>query len=329
MGLIKVKILITGGAGYIGSTLIERLLAGKDVIFSIDNLSSSDYSSLSRFRENPRLKLDVGDVCDLEEFNVKVNSYGSLDAIVHLAAVVGVAPSRKNPEDAISTNIHGTYNVLETARKKDIGRLILASTAAVYGNPVKSPIDEDHPLRPLNLYGVTKLAAEGLFNSFNENYGLHTTVLRFSNLYGVGLFTYWRSLIPRFVMMAYDEKPLTIYGDGRQSRDFIHVRDVAKAIAMVLSANRSAISGETFNVGAGEATSIRQIAGLISVLFQNNLDREVELRHLGPREGETYAEEFVFSNSKIKNRLGFGLEWSIEEGINELINYYSQLKKAN
>lgn len=172
--------------------------------------------------------------------------------MVHLAAVSGLENCRRNPDGAVLTNVLGTRNVLEAARKFDIQRVVFTSSAAVYGMPVTTPVGEDHPLRPMNLYGVTKLAGESLMRAYYDVYGLETVVLRLRNVYGVGVFTRWRTVVPRFVRQAMEGKPLTVYGDGWQTRDFVHVLDVVEAIRLVLRAEKGIVAGETFNVASGQ-----------------------------------------------------------------------------
>jgi len=153
-------------------------------------------------RESPRVKLAVGDICDSEKLEEVLREGEGVSAVVHLAAVSGIEECQRSPREAVLTNVYGTHNVLEVARKYDVGNVVFASSAAVYGNSVKTPIGEDHPLSPTNLYGVTKLAAEGLLESYHVSYGLGTVILRFGNVYGVGVYTHWETVIPKFVRQA-------------------------------------------------------------------------------------------------------------------------------
>ena len=315
------NVLVTGGAGYIGSALVERLLGDGHRVVSIDNLSQGDYECLGKYRESPRLKLVVGDICDSEKLEEVLREGEDVNAVVHLAAVPGIEMCQRNPKEAILTNVYGTHNVLEIARKHDIAKVVFGSSAAVYGNPVKTPVGEDHPLSPTNLYGVTKLAAEGLLGSYHVSYGLDTVILRFGNVYGVGVYTHWESVIPKFVRQALSGEALTIYGDGEQSRDFIHVWDVVEAVILALRDERGVVNGESFNVGVGKATSVNVIADTVSRIFYAEYGKKVGTVNLPPRRGEPYVPDFCYSIAKIGGKLGFKPEWSIERDVKQLIEY--------
>jgi UDP-glucose 4-epimerase len=315
------NVLVTGGAGYIGSALVERLVEEGHRVVSIDNLSQGDYKYLVKCRESPRVKLVVGDICDLEKLEGVLREGEGVSAVVHLAAVSGIEECQRNPRGAVLTNVYGTHNVLEVARKYDISKVVFGSSAAVYGNPVKTPVGEDHPLSPTNLYGVTKLAAEGLLESYHASYGLDTVILRFGNVYGVGVYTHWETVIPKFVRQALSGEALTIYGDGKQSRDFIHVWDVVEAVILALKDERGVVNGESFNVGVGKATSVNVIADTVSRVFYAEYGKKVSTVNLPPRRGEPYVPDFCYSIAKIGGKLGFKPEWSIERDVKQLIEY--------
>jgi len=321
------KVLVTGGAGYMGSALIEKLLDEGDDVVSIDNLSRGNYKYLKKYEGNPRLKLVVGDICHLEKLEEAMKEGGDVDVVVHLAAIPGLDRCQKNPEKAILTNVYGTYNVLETAIKHDIGKVVFTSSAAVYGNPVKTPISEDHPLNPTNLYGVTKLAAEKLLEACHSSYGLSTVILRFGNVYGVGVYSYWETIIPKFVKQALNGQPLTIYGDGKQSRDFVHIWDIVQAIELVLRKNNEIVAAKKFNVGAGKPVSVNTIADFVSEIFHRESEKNVERVYLPPRKGESYTADFHLSTSKISTELGFKSKWTIENGVEQLIQFAKQVRK--
>ena len=313
-------VLVTGGAGYIGSTVIRELLSrGYDVI-SVDNLYRGDYKYLSAFKDNPHLKLTVGDISSAGELDNLLRDVQDLDAVIHLAAVPGLKRCLDDPGRAILTNVYGTFNVLEFARKHDAQKFIFPSSGAVYGVPKFTPISEDHPLNPINLYGVTKLSGEKLVDSYYFNYGLSTVILRFGNIYGVGLFTYWENVIPKFVRQALEGKPLTIYGTGEQGRDFIHILDVVDAIISLL--DRKDVKGEKFNLGSGKAVSVNTIANSISEILRGEYGRDVKIIHLPPRKGEPYIKDFYYSTERIRSRLGFKVHWTVKDGIKQIVTFY-------
>lgn len=315
--------VITGGAGYIGSALISHLLKEGYRILSIDDLRRGDYKFLERYRETPGLELVVADICDRTRLEDVLRDFGDIEVIFHLAAISDLISCRESPEEAIVVNILGTFNVLEVARRLAIRRVIFASSASVYGIPVRLPVDEEYPLRPVNLMGVTKVAGENLMSLYHDNYGLETMILRIGNVYGVGLYTRWDAVIPRFVRLGLEGKPLTIYGDGGSSRDFVHVWDIAEAMRLSAEAEAGKVSGEVFNVG-GETMRIENLAGIVVEEVRKAEGRAVEVAHLPPRIGET--REFSYSVKKIRSKLGFQPRWTIREGVKQLIEFHQKAK---
>ena len=313
------RAIITGGAGYVGSALVSRLMEEDYSIRSVDNLRRGDYRFLERYREDTRIKLIVGDIRERTRLEENLRDFRDVDVIFHLAALPGLKLCEDNPEEAIEVNVLGTFNVLEVARRLDISRVIFASSAAVFGVPLKLPVDEGHPLRPVNLYGVTKLASERLMSLYHDNYGLETVVLRFGNIYGVGLYTRWGTVIPRFVRLGLEGKPLTIYGDGGSSRDFVHVWDIIDALRLSAEADAGKVEGETFNVG-GETMRIGDLAEVVIEEVGGAPGRDIGVVHLPHRVGE--MRELSYSTAKIEGRLGFSPRWTIRSGVRQLIEYY-------
>ncbi len=307
------RVVVTGGAGYIGSLLIKRLMDQGYGVVSIDNLMRGDYSHLRRVGAQERTELVEGDIRDPGSLK---GIFDGADAIAHLAALPGLVLCGKRPEEAISINIYGTHQVLETARRLDIGRVVFCSSAAVYGKPIEMPVSEDHPLRPLNLYGVTKLSGEKLMEAYWENHGIETVSLRFGNVYGVGLFTNYETVIPKFVLQGLGGEPLTVYGDGDSSRDFVHVEDIVQAI--ILSLRAKGLGGSFFNVG-GETLRIGALAKMVACSLRKATGNEVEITHLPPRPGET--KQFSYNLEKIERGLGYKARWGVEKGIEQIIRY--------
>jgi UDP-glucose 4-epimerase len=310
--------IVTGGAGYVGSALVSRLLKEGHSVLSVDNLGRGDYKALEQFRENPRLKLVVADIRDRRQLEEVIGNFRG-EVIFHLAALPGLQLCNENPEEAIEVNVLGTFNVLEVARRLGIKRVIFSSSAAVYGVPLKLPVDEEYPLRPLNLYGVTKVTGENLMFLYHENYGLETVILRFGNVHGVGLYTRDDTVIPKFVKLGLEGKPLTVYGDGNSSRDFVHVLDIVEA--MRLAAEAEAVAGEAFNIG-GENRKIGELAEIVVEEVAKTTGKEVGVVNLPPRVGET--KEFSYSLDKTEKRLGFRPRWTVRESVRQLLNYYQK-----
>jgi len=303
------RVSVTGGAGYIGSALVRGLLDRGESVASIDDLTRGDYRYLRGLGRD--LKLVVGDIRDGDLLG---EAFRDGDAVAHLAALPGLTLCRERPEEAVSVNVYGTYQVLEAARRLDIGKVVFCSSAAVYGTPLAMPVDEGHPTRPLNLYGVTKLAGEKLMETYHENYGMETVSLRFGNVFGVGLYTRWETVIPKFVGQGLEGKPLTIYGDGESSRDFVHVEDIVQAV--VLALGKRGIGGEAFNVG-GETVKIGRLAEIVSEELEEATGRGAGVVHLPPRPGET--KEFSYRLEKIEKVLGYRPRWSVRRGVKQLI----------
>ena len=227
------RVAVTGGAGYIGSTLVRDLLAAGHIVTTLDNQVKGSYRHLDYLGD--RVEIVDGDVRCPSDLDAALRG---ADAIVHAAALSDLDVCNENPDEAISTNVYGTYQVAEAAQRNGVGRVVFCSSAAVYGKPATTPVTERHATHPLNIYGVTKLAGEKLLNAAHANNGLETVNLRFGNVYGVGIYTNWVGVIPKFVALALDGKPLTVYGDGAATRDFVHVEDITHAIVLSLTAKK-------------------------------------------------------------------------------------------
>ena len=307
------KIAVTGGAGYIGSSLVKKLVDDKEEVVSVDNLSKGDYGHLKGISAGEKAELVEGDIRDGK---ILERMFDGADAIAHLAALPGLVLCREKPEEAISVNIYGTHQVLETARELDIDKVVFCSSAATYGKPIEMPVRESHQLRPLNLYGVTKHAGEKLMEVYWDNYGIETISLRFGNVYGVGLFTNYETVIPKFVRQGLSGEPLTVYGDGDSSRDFVHVEDIVQAITLSLKAKGR--GGEIYNVG-GETMKIGALAELVSESLKEATRKTTSITYLPPRPGET--KHFSYDLGKIEKGLGYKSGWSVERGVKQVIEY--------
>jgi len=308
------KVGVTGGAGYIGSTLVLKLLERGDEVVSVDNQSIGDYKFLEENPATHGAKRIVGDIRDQD---LLLDVWAGCDAVAHLAALPGLVRCNEHPEEAISVNVYGTHQVMEAARKLDIKRVVFCSSASTYGVPIHMPVTEEHPQRPLNLYGVTKVSGEQVIDTYWDNYGIETVNLRFGNIYGVGLFTRWDTVIPKFVKQALSGEKITVYGDGEYSRDFVHVQDITKA--MTLSLTTEGVGGEAFNVG-GETLTINQIADMVQEEVNRETGVTAEAVNTAPRPGET--KKFSYDLTKIRGKLGFVNDWTVREGVKQLIQYH-------
>ena len=316
------RVLVTGGAGYIGSILVDRLLQLGHHVLVIDNLSRGKIEYLQNQQDNPDFKLITGDITNKKTLSTKLDN-SEIQVTIHLAAFPGLARCRKNPRKAILTNILGTYNVLKLSEILNVRKFIFSSSGAVYGTPQHFPIDEEHPLAPTNIYGVSKYSCEKLVQRAHDRNGLEAIILRFGNIYGVGKFTYFETVIPKFVKQALNEGILTIYGDGNQGRDFIHISDIVTAILSALHApcfNRC----EVFNVGTGKPVSINTLASLIKHIVKTRFDLDIETTHYPARLGEPTNPDYSYDVTKIREILKFKAKWIIDQGIHQLISYVNQ-----
>lgn len=236
------EFLVIGGAGFIGSHIAEHLLALGARVIVIDDLSNGKTTNLPP--ANDSFEMIQGDV---QAFDF--NSLGKVDGVFNEAARA-LIPSFKDPVTDLSVNAGGTIRVLEYARKHDV-KVIQASSGSVYGNPIKIPISEDHPLNPISPYGVSKLASEFYCSMYHREYGLNVVALRYFNVYGSRqTASEEMGVIPIFVRRALQRQPLRIFGDGRQTRDFLNVEDVVSANLLAFKSSGS--GGQIMNIGEGE-----------------------------------------------------------------------------
>lgn len=248
-GLKGKRILVTGGAGFIGFHLCKKLIEHAGNVTIYDNLSSGKMENVKDLKKATFVK---GDILNLE----KLCSLEKFDVIYHLAAQVVVPYSMENPIEDFETNARGTINVLEKARK-DKAKLIFASSAAVYGNPAQFPTPEEYGYHPFSCYGLSKVVGEEYAHIYTLQYGLAVTIVRFSNVYG----SRCHGVISDFFdKLQKNPTKLEIIGTGQQARDFVHVSDITDAL--ILASDKKA-TGQTYNLGFGETTKIIDLAKMI------------------------------------------------------------------
>ncbi|HVY54698.1 MAG TPA: NAD-dependent epimerase/dehydratase family protein [Thermodesulfobacteriota bacterium] len=311
------KILVTGGCGFIGTNLIEMLLgSGSYEISILDNLSAGNMSYLKDVLESHRLGLSYVDFIngDIRNMSVVKQAWKGVHAVVHLAAHAGVVPSVENPFHDAEVNVTGTLNLLEASRKAGVERFVFASSNAPLG--VQSPpMNEEKPPRPLSPYGASKLAGEGYCSAFRGSFGLGTVVLRFSNAYGPWSL-HKASVIAKFIKDGMSGGSFTIYGDGFQTRDFIHAEDISRAIVGVLESGSDDIFGETFHLGTGQETRIGDLARIVSGLFGGS----VRTVHVSERAGE--IKRNYSDIGKAERILGFRPAVGLEEGVKRVFDWF-------
>lgn len=301
------NILVTGGAGFIGSHIVNTYIEAGHKVVIVDNLSSGE----KRFI-NPKAifyEMDIADP-DIKTILEKEN----IEVINHHAAQISVSDSVANPIFDATTNIIGTLQLLKYSTSFNIKKFIFASTGgAMYGVQKIFPASEDHPCQPLSPYGISKLSAEKYLNYFSQEYGLNTTILRYSNVYGPHQNPHGEAGVVAIFcqLLAKDDEPI-ITGDGKQTRDFISVRDVVQANCIALD---PACSG-TFNVGTGIETNVNHLTkDLIRVA-----GKPVSIKYGPARSGE--QRRSVIDHKKIKNRFGWKPRVSLREGLLETYQFF-------
>jgi UDP-glucose 4-epimerase len=246
-------LLITGGCGFIGVNLIDFLRRKADCdIVVLDNLSLGR----KEYLESYQVRFLAGDICDPA---IVKEAVAGVSAIVHLAADTRVIESIQNPRLNFEVNVIGTFNLIEAAKKAGIEQLVFASTGGAIVGQANPPVHEEIPPRPISPYGASKLAAEGYLSAFFGSYGMKTTALRFSNVYGPRSY-HKGSVVAQFFKNILAGKEISVYGDGAQTRDFVYVDDVCRAILLALSANAG---GQVYQLGSGRPTSVNELLDLM------------------------------------------------------------------
>lgn len=302
------NILVTGGAGFIGSNIVKRLLELGHAPEVLDDLSSG-------YRQNlvPGVPFIEGDVRDGEAVAAAAQGCG---AILHLAASVGNKRSIDHPLTDSEINVLGTLNVLEVARQHDIDRVVFSSSAGIFGELKTLPIAEDHPQDPDSPYGVSKLAAEKMCLVYNKLYGMRNVCLRYFNVFGPHQrYDAYGNVIPIFANRVLWREALTIYGDGEQTRDFVNVRDVAQA--NIKAALTPGVKG-VFNIGSGTRITINELARLI----QDAAGVPAGVRYAPLRPGD--VRHSLADIRAAQDAFGFAPEVSLEQGLAEYWRWVSQ-----
>ncbi len=262
------RALVTGGAGFIGSHLTDRLLQAGWTVRVLDNLSTGKKTNLPD--RHSGLDFIEGDIRDRDAV---ARATEGADAVVHLAAVASVQASVDDPRGTHESNFDGTLNLLEAARRNGVKRFLYASSAAVYGDTTELPVSEDTVLRPLTPYAADKLAGEHYLGFYARQYGLNTTAFRFFNIYGPRQdpSSPYSGVISIFSDRLRAAKPVTIFGDGKQTRDFVYVGDLADLLA--LSLTRQDLAGEVMNVGRGVESSLLDLLAELERLSGKPIER--------------------------------------------------------
>jgi UDP-glucose 4-epimerase len=307
----RMRLLVTGGAGFIGSHLVEQLIAAGHDICVLDNFTTGKMRNLSEVLDSENLKVARADVRRIP--GSLIRKLGRVNGLCHLAAVTDVQESIKNPILTSDVNLMGTLRVLETARKLKAERVVFASSAAVYGMIERFPVTEDARIAPISPYGASKAAAELYCRAFEENHGIEAVSLRYFNVYGPKqVSAQYSGVISVFARRILRGQPLTVFGDGSQSRDFVYVKDVVDATIRAL---KGTFQSRIFNIGSGTETTI----GNLAETMQGLVGRRPEVKFLPPRLGDPYRG--VADITKAHRELGFNPRTSLKDGLSTTIEW--------
>lgn len=294
--------LVTGGAGFIGSNLVDELVANHHLVTVFDDLSTGFGDNV-----NPQARFCEGDVRDAVALNSAMQ--GS-EVVFHLAASVGNLRSIQAPGRDAAVNLLGTINVLEASREHGIRKVVFSSSAAIFGEPEELPIAEEHPRNPDSPYGVSKLAAERDCLVFNDLFGMRNVCLRYFNVYGHRQrFDAYGNVIPIFGEQALAGDELTVYGDGEQTRDFVHVRDVVAANISAADSPR----GGAFNIGSGSKHTVSQLVAYLDDMVPGG----VRVRHAPARAGE--VRDSLADVSAAQQHLAYSPDTDLRGGLRDYL----------
>lgn len=311
------KILVIGGAGFIGSHVVGELLktdVGEVVIY--DNYARGKLSNLAPHLQDARCRVyeNGGDIRDIDLLN---DAMRGADGVVHLAAM-WLLHCKDFPRTAFHVNIEGTFNVLEACVQNQVKRLVYSSSASVYGDAVEIPMTENHPFYNRNFYGATKISGEAMCRAFYDRYGLSYVGLRYMNVYGPhqDQTAAYTGVIPIMLNKIDQNEAPTINGDGSQAYDFIYVEDTARCNVLALWAD---VADEFYNVGTGIQTSIRELCDTILELKHSDL--KVQYQPYSPEDARRLVQNRIGSPEKARRDLGFSYCYNLREGLQKLIHW--------
>lgn len=312
----KTKVVVTGGAGFIGSHIVEHWINAGAEVHIIDNLRTGFISNVQLF---PQAIFHEVSITEREKvFKILENA----DFVHHLAAMISVPESVDKPHECVEININGLLNVLDACKENGVKKIVFSSSAATYGENPESPKKTDMRPQPKSPYGITKLDGEYYLQMYNEQYGLGAVSLRYFNVFGPRQDpkSQYAAAVPIFIEKAIQNEPITIYGDGEQTRDFIFVKDVVKA--NVLAAANESVNG-VFNVALGKATSINEIAkGIIEITNSKS-----EIIYQPERKGDIKHSLADVENTL--NALSFTPDFTLQKGLDETVSFFKKVFEGN
>ncbi|NNU77323.1 NAD-dependent epimerase/dehydratase family protein [Clostridium estertheticum] len=307
------KVLITGGAGFIGSNVVDLLIKEGHIVVVVDNLSQGKRENVNSIAEFYKC-----DVLDLAELSV-IFYTEKPDIVIHNAAQIDVQTSLKRPALDAEINIKGTINVLECCKKFGVKKIIYPSSAAVYGNPKYLPVDENHPVDPISFYGISKHTPEHYIKTYAELYNIKYTIFRYANVYGIRQDPKGEGgVVSIFIDEFLNNKSPIVFGDGNQTRDFIYVKDIAKANLLAINSGNK----EILNISTENPVTVNEIFGLMKKIFNSDL----EAIHEKERDGD--IRESYLKNEKAYKFLSWKNEYSLKDGLKETCSYYKEIYEA-
>lgn len=308
-------IMITGGAGFIGSHL-ARELATENKVTIVDDLSTGKMSNIYDLVNQKRVNFIQGSILDIQMLR---ECFSGAEFVFHLAAMTSVPQSVSDPVSSGKVNISGTLNVLQAAKESGARHVVFASSCAVYGDSPEQPKTEVMPPQPESPYAVTKLVGEHYCRIFTRLYGMPATCLRYFNVYGPGQdpASQYAAVIPKFIRLMIDGQSPTIYGDGEQTRDFVFVKDIARANMLAAESGATGV----FNIGSGTSSTIRHVALQISAA----LGKQIPISYVDPRPGEIRTSLADISKAR---DIGYSPKYQLEEGLKETIESFCHEPRA-
>ncbi len=309
------RALVTGGAGFIGSHIVERLLADGHEVRVLDNFATGHRHNLAEVGGD--VELIEGDIQSFERAHTATRG---CDVVFHEAALPSVPRSIQDPLTSNAVNVIGTLNVLLAARDSGVRRVVYASSSSIYGANPALPKREDMPAMPISPYAAAKQAAESYCRSFTEVYGLETVALRYFNVFGIRQdpLSQYAAVIPRFIAALLEGRPPVIYGDGEQSRDFTPVENVVEANMLAATAPSERVAGQAFNAACGDRYTLNEVFEEIRSLIA----ADVEPVYEPPRAGEVKHSQADISLAR--ERLGYDPSTSLRDGLRRCVDFYAE-----
>jgi UDP-glucose 4-epimerase len=306
--------LVTGGAGFIGSHIVEELVQQGERVRVVDNLSTGKRENLQHLMEE--IEFIEGDLRDIDTAARVVQG---VQRVLHQAAIPSVHRSIQDPKGSTENNLNGTLHLLMAARDAGVKRVVYASSSSIYGDSPSLPKVEDALPQPLSPYAASKLAGEYYCRVFHQVYGLETVSLRYFNVFGPRQdpHSQYAAVIPRFITLALARKPLVVYGDGEQSRDFAFVANIVQA--NLLASEATGVAGEQINVGGGEQISLNQLIEELKVFF----DAGLQVEYAAPRPGD--VRHSLASIEKAQRLLGYASSVSFSEGLQRTVEWFESM----